>query len=125
MARTHKTTLQRRNQIAYDQGYRGKRGGLKGAYTEKRKALSYAKNSEEFQAYAPDDEVNGRNNQTAELAKLYYRAHHTTPDTYKVTGNKAKWYVGVEQVMSYTAWAENYPLGIRESKWARAKRQAA
>jgi hypothetical protein len=110
--RDHKRTYQERNRLARERGFKN--------YGEQRRASEYAKDGEMYEdatgGWIPRLETESRADYDTqlEMARLYYQAFKVDPNNYSKDGPKAKWFVGVQQIMTYEEWAQHYPRGVRE-----------
>lgn len=107
--RDHRSTYQRRNEIAREQGFKG--------YSEKRKALDYARNGSLAGLFADTTGlhhgISARNPKQMRAVLYFYRGYNQNPDDYSLTGDKAKY---IEEIHDMNR-EEFYPNLSSHSRW--------
>lgn len=104
-ARDHKRTIQRRNELARERGYK--------SYAEQRKIQEAATGAFVWEN-ADLGTPSMKNAEDRENLLLFKRAFFDEPENYATDGPKAKWFVEVAGIMTEEEWREHYPNGIRE-----------
>ena len=104
-ARNHRTTYQRRNELARERGYK--------SYSEQRKIQEKAKGAFVWENADLGDPSMKSSEDRANLL-LFKKAFFDEPENYATDGPKAKWFVEVAGIMTEEEWLEHYPNGIRD-----------
>lgn len=104
-ARNHRTTYQRRNELARERGYK--------SYSEQRKIQEKTRGSFVWENADLGEPSMGNAEDRATLL-LFKQAFFDEPDNYATDSPKAKWFVEIAGIITQEEWLEHYPNGIRE-----------